>query len=124
MGCTDLGDSVRLMTKRLAREYNLDIDLVRHNVKGARYDGPSKTFAEKKASFMKMLRKLEKGNTYLFVDHPGLDNDELRAIHHVGYESVAEDRQGVTAIWTDPDIKNLIRDLGIQLISYKDLAKQ
>lgn len=124
MGCTDLSDSVRMMTRRLAREYGLDIDLVRHNVKGTRYDGPSKTFAEKKTSFMNMLRKLEKGNTYLFVDHPGLDNEELRAIHHVGYESVAEDRQGVTSIWTDPDVKKLIADLGIQLISYKDLTKR
>lgn len=123
MGCTDLSDSVRMMTKRLAREYNLDIDLVRYNVKGARYEGPHKTFAEKKASFIKMLRMLEKGNTYMFVDHPGLDNEELRGIHHVGYESVAEDRQGVTSLWTDPEVKKLITDLGIQLISYKDLAK-
>ena len=123
MGCTDLSDSVRMMTKRLAREYDLDIDLVRHNVKGVRYEGPSKTFAEKKASFMKMLRNLQKGNTYMFVDHPGLDNEELRGIHHIGYESVAEDRQGVTSIWTDPDIKKLIGDLGIELISYRDLKK-
>lgn len=123
MGCTDLSDSVRMMTKRLEREYGLDIDLVRYNVRSVRYDGPSKTFQEKKSSFMAMLRKLEKGNTYMFVDHPGLDNEELRAIHHIGYESVAEDRQGVTSVWTDPDVRKLIGDLGIQLISYKDLVK-
>lgn len=122
MGCTNLSDSVRMLTKRLAREYDIDIDLVEHNVKGISYDGPHRTFAEKKASFEKMLRKLEKGKTYLFVDHPGLDNEELRAIHHIGYEDVAEDRQGVTSLWTDPDIKALVRKLGIQLISYRDLV--
>jgi chitin disaccharide deacetylase len=121
MGCTDLSDSVRMLTKRLAKEYKIDIDLVRHNVKGVSYDGPHKTFNEKKASFMKMLRGLEKGKTYLFVDHPGLDDPELRAIHHIGYENVAEDRQGVTTLWTDAEIKSLIKQLGIQLISYKDL---
>lgn len=122
MGCTDLSDSVRMLTKRLAREYGLDIDLVKHNVRGIGYDGPHSTLAEKKESFKKMLRKLEAGKTYLFVDHPGLDNEELRAIHHVGYENVAEDRQGVTSLWTDPEIKALIKDLGIELISYRDLV--
>ncbi len=122
MGCTNLSDSVRMLTKRLAKEYGIDIDMVEHNVKGVGYDGPHRTFQEKKASFEKMLRKLEKGQTYLFVDHPGLDDEELRAIHHIGYEDVAEDRQGVTSLWTDPDIKALIRKLGIQLISYRDLV--
>ncbi len=122
MGCTNLSDSVRMLAKRLAKEYGIDIDMVEHNVKGVGYDGPHRTFQEKKASFEKMLRKLEKGQTYLFVDHPGLDDEELRAIHHIGYEDVAEDRQGVTSLWTDPDIKALIRKLGIQLISYRDLV--
>ena len=68
-----------------------------------------------------MLNKLEPGNTYLFVDHPGLDGSELRAVHHIGYENVAADRQGVTNVWTDAEVKEIIRKKGIQLISYKDL---
>jgi chitin disaccharide deacetylase len=71
-----------------------------------------------------MLNKLEPGNTYLFVDHPGLNSPELRAIHHIGYEDVATDRQGVTDTWTNEKIKKLIREKGIQLISYKDLLKK
>jgi hypothetical protein len=43
---------------------------------------------------MKALNSLEDNNTYLFVDHPDLDTPELRAIHHIGYENVADDRQG------------------------------
>ena len=70
-----------------------------------------------------MLNKLEAGNTYLFVDHPGLNTPELKAIHHIGYENVAEDRQSVTDMWTDPEIKTLIQKKGIQLVSYKDLLK-
>lgn len=124
MGCTDINDSVRLLTRKLAKEYNIDIDLKELNVKYTGYDGTHKTSEEKKQSFIAMLNKLETGNTYLFVDHPGLDSPELRAIHHIGYEDVATDRQGVTDTWTNEKIKKLIKQKGIQLISYKDLLKK
>lgn len=123
MGCTDINDSVRQMTKRLAREYNIDIDLQQHNVSYISYDGPRITAAEKIQSFISMLNKLQPGHTYLFVDHPGLDSPELRAIHHTGYEDVAADRQGVTDTWTSEKVKQAIRQKGIQLISYRDLLK-
>jgi hypothetical protein len=109
------------MVKRLTKEYKIDIDPGEHGVSYAGYEGPHMTIEEKKQSFTKMLESLEPGKTYLFVDHPGLDSPELRAIHHIGYENVASDRQGVTDLWTDPKIKELIKQKGIQLISYKDL---
>lgn len=124
MGCTNMNEEVKALAKRLAKEYNIDIDPSEYGVKGIGYDGPTKTPQEKKASFIKMLNKLEAGNIYLFVDHPGINTPELKAIHHIGYENVAEDRQGVTDIWTDPEIKQLIKKRGIQLISYKDLVEQ
>ena len=71
-----------------------------------------------------MLNKLKPGNTYLFVDHPGLISPELEAIHHIGYENVAADRQGVTDTWTNNKIKGLIESKKIQLISYADLLKE
>ena len=123
MGCTELSDSVRALAKKLTKEYKIDIDLAAAGVQSAGFNGPHKTIAEKKTSFLKMLDTLQPGNTYMFVDHPGLDGPELRAIHHVGYEDVAEDRQGVTTLWTDPEIKRAIQKKGIQLISYDDLRK-
>ena len=75
-------------------------------------------------SFIKMLIKLQAGSTYLFVDHPGLNNAELQAIYHIGYEKVAKDRQGVTDLFTNVKIKALIKKKGIQLISYKDLLSK
>jgi predicted glycoside hydrolase/deacetylase ChbG (UPF0249 family) len=124
MGCTDISDSVKLLTKKLAKEYNIDIQLEELNVKYASYDGPHKTSEEKIQSFINMLNKLEPGNTYLFVDHPGLNSPELRAIYHIGYEDVATDRQGVVDTWTNGKIKKLIKQKGIQLISYKELLKK
>lgn len=123
MGCSNLSEEVKVMTKRLAMEYKIDIDPGDFGVQGVRYEGPKGTGGEKIAGFIKMLGKLEKGKTYLFVDHPGLDSPELRAIHHIGYEDVAVDRQGVTDTWTSDEVKAAIKRYDVQLISYKDLIK-
>lgn len=87
------------------------------------YSGPKSTSQEKIQSFLTMLERLEPGKTYLFVDHPGLDSEELGAIHYKEYEDVATDRQGVTDVWTNQQVKALIKQRNIQLISYKDLLK-
>ena len=49
---------------------------------------------------------------------------ELRAIHHIGYEDVAADRQGVTDAWTSEKVKAAIEEYGVQSISYKDLKSK
>jgi predicted glycoside hydrolase/deacetylase ChbG (UPF0249 family) len=123
MGCTNINEAVKAMTARLAREYGVDIDPFALGVRPARYDGPHKTTEEKIESFIRMLSKLEAGETYLFVDHPGFDSPELRAIHHIGYEDVAADRQGVTDLWTSSEVKAAIRQYNVELVSYADLCK-
>ncbi len=121
MGCTNLDDSTRALVKRLAKEYKIDIDPMEYGAKYISYDGLHATSEEKIESFIKMLEKLTPEGVYLFVDHPGLNDAELQAIHHIGYENVAIDRQGVTDVWTNPKVKATIQRKGIQLISYKDL---
>ena len=121
MGCTQMNEEVAALTKKLAKEYNIAIEPSEKAVKGVSYKGDSKTSAEKKQAFIAMLQTLEPGNTYIFVDHPAFDTPEMRAIHHIRYEDVAADRQGVVDIWIDGEIIALIKKLNIQLISYKDL---
>ncbi|WP_315816762.1 hypothetical protein [Paraflavitalea speifideaquila] len=116
-----MNNEVRALTKKLAQEYKIDIDLADYAVQYVTYDGAHATLAEKKKSFARMLRSLQPGKTYLYLDHPALNDAEAKAIHHIGYENVAEDRQGVTDLWTDKEIKALIQELKIQLISYADL---
>jgi hypothetical protein len=123
MGCTNATDEVKALTKNLAKEYHIDIDLDDHQVIGKSYDGPSKTPAEKIKSFINMLDKLEPGKTYSFIDHPGMDGEELKAVHHIGYANVAADRQGVTDLFTNEKVKTAIRQKKIQLIGYLDLVK-
>ena len=122
MGCTGISTEVKALTRRLAKEYKIPVDPELNGVTGISYDGPKKTSQEKIESFLKMLTKLEPGKTYLFVDHPGFDNEELRAIHHIGYENVATDRQGVTDVLTNDRVKALIKERKIQLIGYRDIA--
>jgi predicted glycoside hydrolase/deacetylase ChbG (UPF0249 family) len=123
MGCTDLSPEVRALTKKLAAEYHIPVDPEANPLLTAGYDGPGKTPSEKVNSFINMLNKLEPGKTYLFVDHPGLNNDELKAVYHIGYENVAEDRQGVTDLYTNEKVKAVIKQKGIRLIGYRDLVK-
>lgn len=123
MGCTNMSDSVYALSRKLAKEYHIDIEPKEVNVIETNYDGAHTTSKEKIKSFVSMLNKLEAGNTYLFVDHPAIDNPELQAIEHIGYNNVAADRQGVTDAWTNKKVKDAIRKKHIQLISYKDLVQ-
>ena len=77
------------LVKRLAEEYNLPIvdhaeAAKKYSLNHTGYGGPSKTSAEKEASFLKMLDKLEAGKTYMFLDHPALDNEEMQTVGHIG----------------------------------------
>jgi predicted glycoside hydrolase/deacetylase ChbG (UPF0249 family) len=121
MGCSGISAEVTTLTKKLAKEYGIDIAPEELGVKTISYSGPRGTSDEKRESFLKTLAGLDADQTYLFVDHPGLDTPELRAIHHIGYENVAVDRQGVTDLWTDPRVREFIKAKGIELISYRDL---
>lgn len=121
MGCTYLSAEVTELTKKLAAEYHIPVDPGTDRAKMIGFDGPHKTPAEKVQAFLNMLNKLQPGNSYIFVEHPGLDDAELKAVYHIGYEDVAADRQGVTDLFTNEKVKAAIKQKGIQLISYKEL---
>lgn len=123
MGCTEIDAPVKALAKKLAIEYHIDIDLSEHNVMYASYNGVHRTAAEKRKSFIAMLDTLQPGKTYLFLDHPAINSPELQAIHHIGYENVAEDRQGVVDLFTSEEVKKAIERKGIQVISYKEVTK-
>lgn len=123
MGCTGLSNETIALLKKLRVEYRLDIEPAEMGVKNVGLRGPRATSQEKIEGFLQMLETLEVDKTYMFVEHPGLDTPEMRAISHIGYENVAVDRQGVTDAWTSPKVRQAIKDKGIQLIGYRDLAK-
>jgi predicted glycoside hydrolase/deacetylase ChbG (UPF0249 family) len=121
MGFQALGPEVVGVVQKLAEEYRLDVAPEALGVKWVGWPGKPETPAQKIESFVKVLEGLGPG-TWLFVDHPSLDTPEMRAVHHVGYEAVATDREGVTEAWTSPAASEVVRRRGIQLIGYRDLV--
>lgn len=116
---------VRAMVLRVSKELNItmvDRDPA-NDIKTAYvgFDFKNKTTEERIEGFINMLDKLEAGKNYVYVEHPGLNNDELKAIYHRGYEDVAQGRQDVTTIFTSEKVKEAIQQKGIKLISYYQL---
>jgi predicted glycoside hydrolase/deacetylase ChbG (UPF0249 family) len=120
MGCSGWDPEVKKVYTKLAKEYNLYIVPSEHGVRGTAGFGDAKTAEERVDRFVEMLEGLKPG-THLFVEHPGLDTAEMRAIGHSGYYGVAEDRDAVTEVFTSDQVKKTIKKLGIKLISYADL---
>ncbi len=122
MGCTGMTEEVQALVRRLCDEYGLAIFPEDHGVERMPgLGGKELSPAEKTANFIAALRRLENGKTYLFVEHPALDTPEQQAIGHPGYDLVAYDRMGVLAVLTDPQVKRVVEELGIELISYAQL---
>ncbi len=128
MGSTGFTPEIKELCNRVAKEYNLkmvDVDSQKdNNIVYTGFEFKDKTTEERIDGFIAMLDKLENGKTYVFVEHPGLDNDELRAISHIGYEDVAKGRQDVTTIFTSEKVKEAILRKGIRLVSYKDVLSK
>jgi CubicO group peptidase (beta-lactamase class C family)/predicted glycoside hydrolase/deacetylase ChbG (UPF0249 family) len=127
MGSTGFHPDVAKMVAQLSEEYDLPVMSRDVNQKlgisGVTYEGSKTTSAEKEASFIRMLEKLESGRSYMFVDHPAYDNTEMQGVGHIGYEDVATDRQGVTDTWTSEKVNKAITNNGIELINFITLAK-
>jgi predicted glycoside hydrolase/deacetylase ChbG (UPF0249 family) len=75
------------------------------------YDGNSHD--ERRARYVNALRSLKPGVTQLIL-HCGFDNEELRAI-----TNSSSRRDGDRRVFTEPEIRDLIREQGIELISWK-----
>jgi predicted glycoside hydrolase/deacetylase ChbG (UPF0249 family) len=116
MGCNEMSPIVQRIIDSLAQMHGLYVDM--SSVHTVNYVGSHHTPEEKIHSFIQMLRELKPG-IYLFIDHPSLKSDEMKAVYMQGYTDVAEDRQEVTDLYTNQQVKDTIRKLHIHLISYK-----
>lgn len=126
MGATGFDPNVKAMVARVAAEFQLatvDSDPSRNPISYARVDLNNKNTEQRIDAFIDMINSLEKGRTYLFVEHPGLDDAELKAISHIGYTDVAEGRQDVTTIFTSEKVREAIARKGVQLVGYDEVVK-
>jgi len=122
MGCEGCAPEVAMLVKRLADEYNLDIELGKLGYKHISLWNAEDTIPEQRiASAVKTINDLKPGK-YFFIEHPGMDTPEMRAIWHKGYENVAADREGVTRVYTSTEVKKAVTEKKIILVSYKEAA--
>ena len=118
MGFTSLDPKIDALVNRLAKEYNLDV-----NMNGVqRFSGWSRddAYEDRIDKFCANLEKLTPGK-YLYVEHPGYNVPEMGSVGHKGYENVAMDREWVTRVLTSEKVKKTIQKKRIILISYKNL---
>jgi hypothetical protein len=121
MGCTDMDKKVKTLVQKLAKEYQLgfDDDFKLNYMKGT---GDVVSTDDKIEAFVKNIKNLTPG-TWVYVDHPGLENEEMQRVNTDSLLHLGKDRQAVTDIWTNDKVKNAILEKGIELIAYKDLIK-
>ncbi|NJO03719.1 MAG: ChbG/HpnK family deacetylase [Bacteroidia bacterium] len=120
MGCTHADPAIREMVTRLGQEYGLAIDLEEYDVKPMRGFKPASEgygYTEKRAEFITNLKALTPG-VWLFVEHPGYDRPELQQIRPYMSENIALDRDHVTQLFTDPEVKKVIAQMNIELVNY------
>jgi chitin disaccharide deacetylase len=123
MGCESCAPEIAALVRRLAEEYHLNIEPGKLGYKHISLWKKDDTTPEQRiASSVKTILELKPGK-YFFIEHPGLDTPEMRAIWHKGYENVAADRDAVTKVFTSSEVKKAISDKGITLVSYKESIK-
>jgi predicted glycoside hydrolase/deacetylase ChbG (UPF0249 family) len=120
MGAAVGTPELRAITEKLCKEFGLRLE-----AKGTKpvrdWSGSKRTPEEKEAALAEAISKLEPG-TWLIIEHPGVDTEEMRAMGHKGYENVAADRAGVTRAFTSDKVKQAVKAHGVALISHLDLV--
>jgi chitin disaccharide deacetylase len=122
MGFTSMDPTVEALVDKLAKEYELHIDLQKHDMKRMPGWHREQSLDEKINTFAENIRNLTPGN-YLFVEHPAYDEPEMRATFHTGYDYVAEERDHVTRIFTSPKVLEAIKEKGVVLVGYDDFRE-
>jgi len=124
MGCADMDPKVSALVARLAKEYDLEVDLEAAGYQKLRFTPePYQDSASYVASFQQTLRELKPGK-YFVVEHPALPGPEMDAIQHDGYANVGPHRAAVTAALCHPETKKIIAEKGIHLVSYGELKEE
>lgn len=118
MGAPDCKPELKALVKKLAKEYKLIYEM--ENVTYVPDLGWNKATSkdDKRDAFIKMLKALKPGTTYLFVEHPANKTAEMKAVGNKGMTTVARDRHWVTEVFTSDQVKRTIRSRGIELIDY------
>lgn len=122
MGAPDCKPELKALVKKLAKEYKLIYETEGvTDIPDFGWD-KAKSKDEKEKAFVTMLKSLNPGNTYLFIEHPSNKTDEMKAVGNKGMLTVARDRHWVTEVFTSELVMKTIKDNGIELINYTKIG--
>lgn len=125
MGAVWEKPEIRRLVETLAREYNLGISsYFREEDIGGWYALPPEF---KKDTLLQRLRAVEPGTAKLFVFHVGLDSPEMRALidlNSFGLRQMSRHREAELRALTSPELRQLIREQNLRLVTYGTLAKE
>jgi chitin disaccharide deacetylase len=122
MGAPDVKPELRKLVKKLAKEFNLIYETQNLDYVPESGWDRAQSFQEKETAFIEMLGKLKPGKTYLFVEHPANESDEMKAIGNKDMLTVARDRYWVTQVFTSPKVIKAIQEKGIELVDYSSVG--
>jgi len=121
MGFTSLSPEVHELVLRLSKEYGLIVPTTLGMQMVSRpYDAKDSgaVKAEKLAAKLELLTP----GLWLHIDHAAMDDPEMQAFGHKGYEWVAADRSANHYAWTSPKVREVITRRGIKLTNYRQIA--
>ncbi len=110
------------ITRKLAADHCIPIAGTQSFPQMQRFglDWDERTLEEGRRLLDAELRKLTPG-LWMYVAHPAADSPELRAVDTEVGECWARQRSAVMALWTDPQTRTLIEELGIELVGPRDV---
>ena len=123
MGSPVSTPELRAIVEKLSLEYKLPLRVPGTKPAGRFVTSNPASVVEIEKNLVEVLEKLEPGNIYMLIEHPGMDTPEMRAIGHIRSRHIAMQRDGVTKAFTSEDVKDVIRKKGIKLVSYGDMLK-
>jgi len=96
MGAPDCKPELKALVQKLAKEYKLIYET--EGITRLPDTGWDKATSKdnKRDAFIRMIRSLKPGNTYLFVEHPANRTAEMKAIGKKGKKTFSRDRHWVT----------------------------
>lgn len=121
MGCVMASPDIRKVAEKLAKEYNLPLELP--ELKSLSFGKPDHSPEQKENDILNLLSNLKPGD-YLLLEHPGVLSSEMNAMNQQNGQSIAKDRAGITYAFTSKKVKDLIIKKKIQLISYADYINE
>jgi aromatic ring-cleaving dioxygenase len=109
------------LREKLVKEFGLLLQAQTKPLPGVN-DGEV-SFEKKEAAMVKALETVGPG-TYMLVMHPAVDDPEMRSVGHIGYTTVAAQRDSTTRALTSKRVLAVVKKRGIKLVSYGDLKAE